>query len=96
MFDVWGSGRSWIVTRGQGEVVETRTKIGQALALADRLNRAARSRQRNCLTCGTTFVSEGPHNRMCDRCRRDATAQHFDCPNWMLSDGRTVDGGVIA
>lgn len=24
---------------------------------------------RPCLCCGTAFVSEGPHNRMCDTCR---------------------------
>ena len=26
-------------------------------------------RRRACLTCGAEFDSEGPHNRMCPRCR---------------------------
>jgi len=25
--------------------------------------------ERNCLCCNRTFLSAGPHNRMCDRCR---------------------------
>ena len=28
-----------------------------------------RSRTRACISCGDPFVSEGPHNRMCDPCR---------------------------
>lgn len=24
---------------------------------------------RDCITCGKTFSSEGPHNRLCDPCR---------------------------
>ena len=26
-------------------------------------------RQRRCMTCGTDFLSEGWHNRLCRRCR---------------------------
>lgn len=26
--------------------------------------------KRACLCCRETFMSEGPHNRLCDRCRR--------------------------
>lgn len=29
--------------------------------------------RRPCLTCGAPFVSEGPHNRMCEDCRHRAT-----------------------
>jgi hypothetical protein len=36
--------------------------------IARRLAAAARP-QRPCLCCGTTFASEGPHNRLCDPCR---------------------------
>lgn len=35
--------------------------------------------QRNCLCCGGEFSSEGPHNRLCDGCRRIA-ASPFDTP----------------
>jgi|NOAtaT_6_FD_contig_31_3075754_length_756_multi_2_in_0_out_0_1 hypothetical protein len=28
---------------------------------------------RKCITCTTPFESDGPHNRMCDRCREKLT-----------------------
>ena len=35
--------------------------------------------ERKCLCCGSVFESEGPHNRLCDRCRRlSATTTPFD------------------
>lgn len=36
--------------------------------------RKARLRERPCLSCGTAFLSEGPHHRMCQRCRGRASA----------------------
>lgn len=30
------------------------------------------ARQRPCITCGTSFLSEGAHNRMCKACRNAA------------------------
>lgn len=30
--------------------------------------------ERPCLTCGRPFDSEGPHNRMCNECRRRASS----------------------
>lgn len=35
--------------------------------------RLRRRRERKCITCPTVFLSEGPHHRMCDRCRRSET-----------------------
>lgn len=35
----------------------------------DRLERENRQRQRACLRCGAGFLSDGPHNRLCDHCR---------------------------
>ena len=29
--------------------------------------------ERQCITCGAGFMSEGSHNRMCGSCRKDAT-----------------------
>jgi len=26
-------------------------------------------KERNCMTCSVKFLSEGAHNRLCDRCR---------------------------
>jgi hypothetical protein len=38
-------------------------------AEAEAARRAARCRERACMTCGTAFLSAGPGNRMCDPCR---------------------------
>ena len=32
-------------------------------------------RRRKCLRCGREFISEGPHNRICRRCRYDRDFQ---------------------
>lgn len=34
----------------------------------------AAAHKRPCITCREKFVSEGPHNRMCERCRHHAKA----------------------
>ena len=34
--------------------------------------RVALAKQRPCLTCGESFPSQGPHNRLCARCRRSS------------------------
>ncbi len=36
---------------------------------AEELQAPSKVRDRNCLTCGKVFRSEGPHNRMCGSCR---------------------------
>lgn len=33
--------------------------------------RRSTRRERACMTCGTKFMSEGNHNRMCTRCRQN-------------------------
>lgn len=43
----------------------------------DQQARLDRQKVRNCLKCGTAFVSEGPHNRLCSRCRY-ANANTYD------------------
>ena len=40
-----------------------------AIGMATRIEKKARQKMRPCLRCGSTFKSEGPHNRMCDPCR---------------------------
>lgn len=35
----------------------------------ERLETEGRKRTRNCMCCGTAFKSDGPHNRLCGRCR---------------------------
>lgn len=42
----------------------------QTLGLAEG---ATRKTRRDCLCCGNAFLSDGPHNRLCNRCRRIET-----------------------
>ncbi len=49
-----------------------------ALTVKPRRSKAA-CQERKCLTCGKPFASEGPHNRMCDSCRRKS-ASPLDIP----------------
>ncbi len=37
-------------------------------------DRAARRTIRPCLCCGSSFASQGIHNRMCDRCRHQTNS----------------------
>lgn len=64
-----GTGQSWAGYRGDQRVTPFRTRPEQATDLIEKLNRAARKRERPCMCCGTAFDSEGPHNRMCGTCR---------------------------
>ena len=67
-------GRGWFVIDPKGERSERSfanrnaalSAKGYAAAQAARLSKC---RERACLTCGTKFMSEGPHNRMCGPCR---------------------------
>lgn len=70
-FSVQGSGQHWAVLDG-GKAVATFPVWWKADACAERLERMARVRCRSCLTCGSKFVSEGPHNRMCPACRQQS------------------------
>jgi len=45
------------------------THRGHAEARVDKMNRLERVTTRACMTCGGSFRSKGPHNRMCPRCR---------------------------
>ena len=68
-FTVQGSGSHWAVLDGQRAIASFSTWWRDD-AHADRLARAARRQPRRCLTCETTFISDGPHNRMCVACRQ--------------------------
>lgn len=73
VFDVEGSGSSHFVTKDGERCMGPFTSHGRALDVRDELIREARKRKRNCLTCTDEFMSEGPHNRMCDTCRAEAS-----------------------
>lgn len=70
-FSVQGSGGYWAVL-DQGKAVANFATWWKADAHADRLERRAKVRCRACLTCGSEFISEGPHNRMCAACRQQS------------------------
>lgn len=55
----------------------TVVKVKALRAAGAKLRR--RTCPRACLCCGATFQSEGPHNRLCERCRRQS-ASPFDTP----------------
>lgn len=63
-FSVRGSGRSWAVF-DHGGAVATFTHSEDAAACLIRLERRARMHDLR-----AQFTSEGPHNRMCDPCRK--------------------------
>lgn len=59
-----------------GKVHGRGNDLGVTQERCDRLNdkamKRSRERRRACLRCGTPFLSEGPHNRMCKACRKKA------------------------
>lgn len=67
-------GCAWIVRKG-GERVWGPYSIKYVAENArDRIEREARRERRPCITCGSTFTSDGPGNRMCGKCRANSTA----------------------
>lgn len=67
--DIRGCGQGWAVFDGDAQLTRTYSCSYSAAGAATRLERQSREQARACLTCGETFVSEGPHNRLCSRCR---------------------------
>lgn len=53
-------------------VLQVHSHRGAALQAIDVARRRAAQRPRACITCGNSFMSEGAHHRMCDKCRREA------------------------
>jgi tRNA(Ile2) C34 agmatinyltransferase TiaS len=63
-------GDGYAVYRGWARVRGPFTNKDLALSALSSMERTARLKSRACLCCGGTFDSEGPHNRMCNSCRR--------------------------
>lgn len=63
---------TWAVYSGGTRVSGQLSSRMLAESALERIERARRVKTRSCLTCGQEFRSEGPHNRMCDGCRRTA------------------------
>ncbi|MFC0157724.1 hypothetical protein CDZ97_00890 [Mameliella alba] len=73
-FEVKKTGYGWAVFDRR-----TRKKVTNQVSSRDvaderckQLNHDAGRRCRPCLCCSELFISEGPHNRMCNGCRRGA------------------------
>ncbi|GGH36095.1 hypothetical protein SAMN05444007_108218 [Cribrihabitans marinus] len=71
MLDVIGSGRAFAAFNGEQRVTRWYHNRCQAQSAAERLLRRSRQLRRPCLCCGAKFTSEGPHNRLCNQCRRE-------------------------
>lgn len=61
-------GRAYLLRQGDETLYGPATRE-LALEALERRQRAARRKNRTCLTCQSPFLSEGPHNRMCTPCR---------------------------
>jgi tRNA(Ile2) C34 agmatinyltransferase TiaS len=73
-FSVEGSNRHFFVTVGVVNAEGPFVQRDAALDAKDRLERLARAKERACMTCRVTFMSEGPHNRRCTDCRKSSSA----------------------
>jgi hypothetical protein len=49
-----------------------------------RSRRAVKLKERACLRCDRVFLSEGPHNRLCDVCRALLDAAPTPSPEYSL------------
>ncbi len=67
-----GGGPDFLVIGPDGHGVKCLSSLHLAEDAARRLNRESRAVERPCMCCGTTFLSEGKHNRLCGRCRHDS------------------------
>lgn len=66
-------GFGWIVCK-DGQKVYGPADQYTAENARDRIEREARRKSRPCITCGDIFMSDGPGNRMCGKCRANSTA----------------------
>lgn len=74
-FEVTGSGNSYAVYEAGGRVSPFCSSRDGAFSYIPGLERKRRREtaiERPCLCCSTIILSEGPHHRLCDDCRRSA------------------------
>lgn len=57
----------------------SKSVVNNILNRVSTARRCAKGSPRACLCCGATFKSEGPHNRLCNACRRRSLTV-FDTP----------------
>ncbi|KQI69410.1 hypothetical protein AN189_03030 [Loktanella sp. 3ANDIMAR09] len=68
-FSIRGQHGRFYITRDGDDVAGPYWSKDSADVAQDRLERKAKERERKCITCTEAFLSEGPHNRMCNGCR---------------------------
>lgn len=69
--EIRGINHNWAIYHNGRKIRESTGGLSSAEALAHNLERQMRPKvKRPCLNCRTAFQSEGPHNRMCDPCRK--------------------------
>ncbi len=74
--DVTQSGCIWNVCHNGARIQGPFGSKGRAEDALDALQNNPSCKLRACMTCQTEFLSEGPHNRMCNRCRKNARAEY--------------------
>lgn len=67
-------GRGWYVEDPEGRRVscfhsDIDNAVNACVTAQEEFDAAQKRKRRACLCCGGEFVSEGIHNRMCNRCR---------------------------
>lgn len=79
-FTVRGCGRSFSVFCDNTEIAGPFVSRNHALERLEKEKRRTRQKSRHCITCGQSFLSDGPGNRMCDKCRECPSASVWDLP----------------
>lgn len=75
-FTVEKEGLGWIVCKNGVKVTGAVSNRWWAEEKRDALERDARRKLRSCLRCRDPFLSEGPHHRMCIRCRQAVSTMY--------------------
>lgn len=75
-----GAGAGWRVVDRMGQPVgdawpSRRAATTAAVARNAAAARAKGKKERPCVCCGQTFLSEGIHNRLCNSCRKRGSAE---------------------
>ena len=80
-------GAFWVTDAAGERVSQAYGDRVRAEAALARLQHAAQQQDRTCITCRRSFRSDGPHNRMCQRCRASVADDPL-APYRVLTEGR--------
>lgn len=73
MLELRGSGENWMIVdaitgKQHGKPYRHRDRAADSMK---HLERRLKRKKRPCISCGSQFDSEGPHNRQCNKCRKN-------------------------